>query len=380
MQNFNVNSLIHFRQNEYQLRTSNNGQLNKIICSLFRDGEFINSREIKYGEEYETKLLALIKQFHKRRQSEIEQFFNLSQKIEKLESSELSNMLGLIFEKDNLHAEAIDEFSRAIKRNSDDSWAFNNLGKALQSEKKYEFAIKAFQKAIKISPGYADIYNNLGTVYFDVGACRNAVEQFEKAISLNPYYAEAYFNQGLTYILNQIEKEDYKLTLNYREDVKKCLEKAIRANPGYQNEHYKKGIKFLEAEKHNEALENFKIAKKHKEYFYLHIKYEYYLILLFCEEKDNYDTIWKYIKFLQALLKKYPGHADIYNDLGLAYCMLRNYINNQAIMNFEKALKINPDFKKAKRNLKLSNYEKTGSEIFLKALTSNYKSKGKISF
>ncbi len=80
----------------------------------------------------------------------------------------------------------------------------------------------------------------------------------------------------------------------------------------------------------------------------------------------------------QKLLKKYPSHADIYKDLGLAYCMLRNYINEKAINSFQRALEINPEFEKAQRNFKLSSYERTGSEIFLKAITLKDYDNGKI--
>ena len=50
--------------------------------------------------------------------------------------------------------------------------------------------------------------------------------------------------------------------------------------------------------------------------------------------------------------------------------MLRNFINEKAIESFQKALDINPGFESAQRNYRLSYYEKTGSEIFVKALTS----------
>ena len=100
--------------------------------------------------------------------------------------------------------------------------------------------------------------------------------------------------------------------------------------------------------------------------------------LFILDDANYFELIWKYMKFLQELLKKYPNHADIYNDLGLAYCMLRNYINEKAIVSFKNALEINPDFEKAKRNYKLTSYEKTGSDLFLKAITSKRYGNGKL--
>ena len=370
MQNFNVNSTIYFSSREYQLRTSNNGQQNKIICSLFRNGEFINSKEMRCNEQNNKKLAELIKEFHERRRKEIERFFDLSEKFKAENNSELQNMLGLIFARNNMHLEAIREFGSVINQNPSNSWAYDNLGKALLSIKKYDAALRAFQRAVELSPNYADLYNNCGIAYLEMGDCKNAVEQFDTAIEMNPYYAEAYFNRGLAFILNQINRNDFELTHNYLEEVMKSLEQACLIQPGYQNQFYHKGIESLKAEEPQKAFDELKLAKfKVTQVSIRYDKYEYYLKLFFLDDSDYFERIWKYIKFLQGLIKKYPNHADIYNDLGLAYTMLRNYINEKAINSFRTALEINPNFEKAKRNFKLSSYEQTGAEIFLKALT-----------
>ena len=371
MQNFSLNSTIRFGDKDYQLITSNNGQDNKIICSLFRSGEFINSKETKYEKEINGDLQELVKQFHEQRKSEIEQFFTVSEKLNAHASPDLQNMLGLVFARNNLHAEAIREFRNIISRFPTDSWAYDNLGKAFLSLKKHDAALKAFHRAVELNPHYADLYNNCGIAYFETGKCKLAVEHFDKAIELNPYYAEAYFNRGLTLILNQINRDDYELTINFPDEALKSLDKAGLINPGYLNDHYHHAIKFLNNNDPQSALEHLKLAKhKGTHSYYRYDKYEFYLKLIFLNETKYFETIWKYIKFLQDLIKKYPHHADLYNDLGLAYSILRNFINDKAIESFQLALEINPEFEKAKRNFKLSSYEKTGSDLFLKALTS----------
>ena len=381
MQNFSLNSTIHFGDKEYQLITSNNGQDNKIICSLFRSGEFINSKETKYEKESNGELQERVKRFHEQRKSEIEQIFTVSEKLNERGSPELQNMLGLVFARNNLYAEAIREFRNIITNNSSDSWAYDNLGKAFLSLKKYDAALKAFHRAIELNPEYADLYNNCGIAYFETGKCKNAVEQFDKAIELNPYYAEAYFNRGLTLLLNQINRDDYELTIDFPEQAMKSLDKAGLINPGYLNQYYHQAINFIKDNDPKNALENLKLAKYQGTHlFYRYDKYEFYLKLIFLNETKYFETIWKYIKFLQDLIKKYPHHADLYNDLGLAYSILRNFINDKAIESFQLALEINPEFEKAKRNFKLSTYEKTGSDIFLKALTSLRSRNGNFQF
>ncbi|MBD3287231.1 tetratricopeptide repeat protein, partial [candidate division KSB1 bacterium] len=212
MQNFSINSVLHFKNKEYQLRTSNNGRLNKIVCSLFKNGGFINSKEIEYTDKNETDLLARIKKFHEDRKKEIELFFNLSQRLKKEGNPELLNMLGVIFHSNNLHAEAVEEYLKAIEEAPKESQTFNNMGKALLAMGKFDHSIKAFEKAIRLNPDYVDYYNNLGKVYLKTGACKAAVEMFDKAITRNNYYAEAYFNRAIAYILNLIKKDSYELT------------------------------------------------------------------------------------------------------------------------------------------------------------------------
>lgn len=379
MQNFSVNSTIKFHDKEYQLITSNNGQEAKIICSLFREGEFINSKQMNYDPNNNGEVQQIIKKFHEQRKSEIEHLFDVSERLNNENNPELQNMLGLIFARNNMHLEAIREFGNVINRHPSYSWAYDNLGKALLSIKKFEGALKSFHRAIELSPNYADLYNNCGLAYLEMGACKTAVEQFDKAIELNPYYAEAYFNRALAYILNQINRESYELTLNFQQEVTQSLEKAGLINPGYQNKHYQQAMEQLKANELSKAFESLKAARYQgtPQYYRFH-KYEQFIKLMFMEEENQFELIWSYIRYLQQLIKKYPNHADIYNDLGLAYFMLRNYINDKAISCFKAALDINPKFEKAQRNLKLSSYEKTGSELFLKAITSTQPSNGKM--
>lgn len=374
-----MNSTMHFREKEYQIITSNNGQDDRIVCSIFRNGEFINSRELKYKNKDTVELQGIIKKFHSQRKSELEYYFNLSEKLKEQKNFELQNMLGLIFARNNLHAEAIREFGNVISDNPSDTWAHDNLGKALLSLRKYESAERAFQRAIELNPNYADLYNNLGLVYLQMGACKKAVEQFDKAIELNPYYAEAFFNRALAYILNQINRDDFELAQHYQEQVNKNLEKAGLINPSYKNDNYWKGMEYIQSNDPVNAFENLNMAKhKGTQFFYRYDKYEQYLKLILMQDGNQFEMIWKYIKFIQKLIKKYPNHADLYNDLGLAYSMLRNFINEKAINCFKTAVQINPKFEKAQRNLKLSAYERTGSELFLKAITSMRGSNGKI--
>lgn len=369
MQNFSVSSLILFNKIEYQLRTSRNGRHNRIVSSLFRNAELINSKEIGVEDAEESSMFDKIKQFHENRKKEIEWYFSLSIKLETDGNAVLQNMLGAIFEKNNLHAEAIKEYIKANRRDPMNSQTYKNLGQALFGLKKYDHAIQAFEKAIELSPHYADLYNHLGAIYLEKEECRKAYDLFTEAIDINPYYAEAYLNQGIALIINKLRRQDFSLSKNYQTDLNKVFNKATQMNPSYLNKYFQESQKDLTENKLEKALENLKLTKVvGAPPSYFHEKYYYYIKLLTSDENASYELIGEYIKFLQGLLKKYPNHADIHNDLGLAYCILRNYVDKKAMSSFENALKINPKFKKARRNLRLFNYESTGAQILLQTI------------
>ena len=65
------------------------------------------------------------------------------------------------------YKDAIEDFSRAIEKDSNDVEAYNLRGRAYTQQKNYEKAFEDFDKAIDLNPDYAETFLNRGITYYD---------------------------------------------------------------------------------------------------------------------------------------------------------------------------------------------------------------------
>ena len=370
MANFHITSTIRVGKREYVLQTVNNPAEHKVVCSFYKDGNILNTKEMDYNSQvFGEDVLYLVKRFHEEKKSDIEFLITLSKKFANSKNAVIRDMIGRAFYNHDMYEEALREIRQAIKLNPNISSPFNNLGLTYLKLKQYKEAIDAFKKAILIDSNYADYYNNLGEAYLGTKQCKNAVTAFSRALRINPYYSEAYFNLGRAYILNYLEKEDYSLSIDFVQKTEEAFERAVRINPDYLNDHFENGKKLLSLQKYSEAFQEFSKAQKKLEKSPLpEIQLDFNLKLLFKKEKVDITAVWKHIKTLEMLLKKYPTHADLYESLGTAYMVLHTFMNNKAIACFESALNVNPQLVSAKRSLKLARYERTGFQLLINAI------------
>jgi tetratricopeptide (TPR) repeat protein len=368
MANFGFSSSIKVRGKEYLLQTSNNAFQNRIICSLFEGGSLINSQEISYDPQISDEaLLALVKSLHDEKREETASLLKLSEELIGSNQAEAKNRVGLAFLEKGMYQEAIAEFQDAIKANPGLSKVYNNLGKAYLAAGKAEEAISAFQKALNIDPQYADYHNNLGAVYLKSEKCKLAADSFQKALGINPYYGEAYYNLGLALILNGIIKEDYLLATNLKERALEAMEKAAVVNPGFRNEHFDEAKGLLTRDELEEAWKEFNQAKAEENVPQAEsLSLDFYLRFLHKEDEIDDTTMRQYIQSLEDFARKNPHFADVHNDLGIAHTVLCKYINERAIQHFREAIKINPNYEKARRNLKLAENDSKGFHLLLK--------------
>ena len=74
-----------------------------------------------------------------------------------------------------------------------------NSGVNLQEQGRLEEAIGEYDKTIRLDSQHASAYNNRGGVYNELGQHERAIKDLDKAISLDPQLASAYKNRGNTY-------------------------------------------------------------------------------------------------------------------------------------------------------------------------------------
>jgi tetratricopeptide (TPR) repeat protein len=93
--------------------------------------------------------------------------------------------------------EAIAHHKKAIELDPNSAVAYNNLGVALDYQKKLPEAIAAFRKAIELDPNSAMRHNNLGNALRQQRKLDEAITHLNKAIELEPKFANAYYNLGI---------------------------------------------------------------------------------------------------------------------------------------------------------------------------------------
>ncbi|MCY4612600.1 MAG: tetratricopeptide repeat protein [Nitrospira sp.] len=123
------------------------------------------------------------------------------------------------------------------------------IGLTFQDQGKHEEAIKHYDEAIRINPQDADAYNNRGNAKFALGLHHDAIADCDRAIHINPQFALAYYNRGIA-----------KRELGRHEAAITDHNEAIRINPQYAGAYNDRGIAKGMLGRYEEAIADFNEA------------------------------------------------------------------------------------------------------------------------
>lgn len=192
---------------------------------------------------------------------------------------------------------AVSEQQECLLQDPDAAYAYNELGLLSRRLGNYKESVTYFDKAISNSPGWVLPWANLCGSYLELDDHAAAEIAGRQAIRLDSNFVLAQYNLGNTYIrISQFSK------------AKTHLQAAIRCDPNYANAYFKLGIVFY-------SENNFAEAEK---------------MFLACYQRAPDD--------LYALVNM----GEMQRKLGK---------KEQAIANFQKALKAAPDFYEAHNSL-----------------------------
>lgn len=107
------------------------------------------------------------------------------------------NTYGLVLLDQGAHAEAAEQFRRALEQKPDLAFLHNNLGIALRDEGKVDQALTAFRRAVELAPAFARARTNLGQLLLVQGQVEEALEHFHEAARLQPDAGSAHHNVGI---------------------------------------------------------------------------------------------------------------------------------------------------------------------------------------
>ena len=187
------------------------------------------------------------------------------------------------------YGRAVEYYTKALKSNDRDDYAYNARGLARIELKEYYEAIADFNKALEINPNSANPRNNLGLAKYYLGDQAGALHDYSKAIQLDSKLPVAYKNRGVIYLeqdKNELAVEDFS--------------SAIKLDPTDGQAYFRLGVAFAELEKYEDALKSYAVARR-----------------------NNYNG------------------ADIFNYMGVSEYRLQRY--DSASVSFKNALKLEPD-------------------------------------
>ncbi len=159
--------------------------------------------------------------------------------------------LGTASFKQGNFADAISDFSEAVKINPKFVQAYNDRGFAYYNQGRFAQAISDYNKAIEIDLEYADAYYNRGLVYDNQGRFAQAISDYNKAIEINPAYLEAYNNRAHIYI----EENNFTQAIS-------DYNKVIEINPGFAQAYTNQAIVYYELKNFDKAWDCVHKAEK----------------------------------------------------------------------------------------------------------------------
>ena len=373
MENIGLNSEVVAGGKRFHIQTQYLEPNEKIISSVFDDGKVLVTRDLKIDSNTPAQNIKFsINQIHQDMVADLEMLFFIAEKVAMVQHPGSSNKLGRVFLKRNLVSEAIREFEKAIEVDPEFGEAYNNLGNAHLKQKAYDKAVDAYSNGLARNADYVDLHNNLGYAYFRCNKYPEAIHQIKLALKKNPKYVNAIFNLCLVYlhsVVHEIEAPELPSPGDRIEAIQELLTSIVDQGQYYKTEYLEMAVGSLDRGDFAEAINALENAESDlPQAVDFDFEAGFYLNFMFGGKGKNDDYIREYTDALRTAVDQYPGYADLRNNLGIAYLIQCRNLFLNALEEFRQALKINPEFKKADKNLKLAENDGKGFLILLRAI------------
>ena len=371
MESYDLRNEIDANGQKYYIQTHLVASQRTIVCSLFHEGTMLSKQVDAFAESLTNDdVRTLVRQVHEEKQARIQSLLAIKDKLSPTEDGRAHLKLSEALFNQSLYRESMAEVVRAVKLGVTDSKAYSILGNSLLELGDSDKAIKAFLKGLDISPTYPDLHNDLGRGYLKTRRCRDAVKSFERAAELNKYYYDAYMNLAIALCLNVVEKDDFELSRGLNERLKTIMAKLLQLRPMLDNDDFKRAQRAVETKEYDVAYDI--LTRLHEDASKTtsnnHLSLDLYLILKFNSENLTEADIDRYIERTRRALDANPGYADLQNNLGILYTAKCKLYIDKAKGAFQTSLALNENFKKAEKNLKLTENDGQGIHLLLRAL------------
>ena len=305
-------------------------------------------------------------------EDELEQLYVIADKVTSIKHELSSNKMGLVFLKYHLYDDAIECFKQAVEIKPDFSQALNNLGKTYLRMGRYSEALHVFRQGGKAEERYADLNKYIGDVHYALNQYELAVKAYDEALKINPDYELAHLAMGRVQVAFLVQMSS-EFTNRQREALQDkahhSLVNAAELMPPFNIGSFDLILAKLKAEEYRDVLNLIqKVHDENSDSYKEEIESEFYLKFMFGGKGKDEAFISRYATKLTEMIQVSPEFADLHNNLGITYLIQCRNLFLKALDEFRQAIKVNPDFNTAKRNLRLAENDGKGFLILLRAL------------
>jgi tetratricopeptide (TPR) repeat protein len=187
----------------------------------------------------------------------------------------------------------------------------NNLGNVLQNDKRFQEAEAHYRRAIEIRPDYAPAYVNLGEVLLAQHKPDQAVEAYKRGIAIAPDDVDVQTRIGTALMRAYADLTDSLVGGGRTDEAVTVFAEALRRYPDSAALRFRMGTLLLQLNRFAEAAEE-----------------------------------------LRAVVAVSPQAPEAHGNLGAA--LAASGRTEEAIPEFEEALRLKPDLASARRNLEIA--------------------------
>jgi tetratricopeptide (TPR) repeat protein len=242
-------------------------------------------------------------------------------------------------------------YNKALDVGGENAEVFTEKGNALLQMEDIEQAVLAFQRAIEIEMNFPRAYQGLGASYEQLGEVQKAKENFSMVLELEPDNVQVCYNLGVL----------YQEEANY-DQAKFYFEKGIKKNKQFFKNYLGLAKNYEAQEKPQEALNVYKQAMSHN-------PSQTFLSVTAGDFCLKHDMNKEAEEIFCSAISANETNIHLYNRMGIALRKQKKY--DEAITNFAKAIKVNPDDPNLRYNLAKAYYmkgeEQTAIDKLLKA-------------
>lgn len=372
MPHLGLNSDVQAGGHRFHVQTSHSASNGKIISHIFDHGRIVAQRDVPVsGDAEDAQLSKKLHAVHQDMVAEMELLFHISEKVREVKHPLSCLKLGQLFLEKNLLDDAIAALELALTLNMDSPDAYNHLGNAYLRRGDYTKSEEVLRAGLARAPKYADTYCQLSAAYLEQEKFFEAIQACETALQINPKFLRAHLQLALTLLTSIVVKAPQSQPLPAQvKRIQEQLGKLTHAMPPSKDtSHIFKCAEHLTKNEFSRALAELQALRDEMQAEVLtNSENEFYLKFMYGGKGRDDAFVQHYTDNLREAISDYPDYADLHNHLGIAYLIQCRNLFLRALEEFREALRINPKFKRAEKNLKLTENDGKGFLILLRAL------------